>query len=260
MDFKSGSFPVGVVVFGLIALFLALRLRSVLGRRDGLDAPPPRGEIAPRGDATPRREAVRPRLGGLLNPLAPRTAPQPATAPRVALPETKVAPTSYVLPESGSSAGQALVTLGALMPQFDATAFLHGAARAFERVVTAFARGDRDTLRSLLAPEALAAFEAAIAAREAAGETQHAEIRQLSEASLVGAQVGGANGAERPSLEVRFVSDQVSYVTGRNGEPVSGADAVTELCDIWTFEAAAAVPGADAAARPSWLVSATRSA
>ncbi|MBB3174370.1 putative lipid-binding transport protein (Tim44 family) [Endobacter medicaginis] len=245
MDFKNGSFPVGVVVFGLIALLLALRLRSVLGKRTGLDAPPPRGE------------AARPRLGTLRNPLAPRPEAPAAIPGRAAAPEPKAA-TVYVLPESGSSAGQALVTLGALMPQFDATAFLHGATRAFERVVAAYAQGDRDTLRSLLAADTLAAFEGAIAAREAAGETQHAEIRQICEVALIGAEIGQGEGAGRPTIEVRFVSDQVSYVTGRNGEPVSGADAVTELCDVWTFEAAAA--GAQEGGRPSWLVAATRSA
>jgi hypothetical protein len=41
-----GSFPVALVLFGAVALFLILRLRSVLGKRVGFEKPPIRpGEM-----------------------------------------------------------------------------------------------------------------------------------------------------------------------------------------------------------------------
>ena len=36
----SGSFPIDIILFGMVAAFLVLRLRSVLGRRQGFEQPP----------------------------------------------------------------------------------------------------------------------------------------------------------------------------------------------------------------------------
>ena len=37
----SSGFPIDLVLFGMIAAFLVLRLRSILGRRTGFERPPP---------------------------------------------------------------------------------------------------------------------------------------------------------------------------------------------------------------------------
>jgi predicted lipid-binding transport protein (Tim44 family) len=56
------------------------------------------------------------------------------------------------------------------------------------------------------------------------------------------------------SITMRFVSDQVNVTMGHDGLPVAGADAVTEITDLWTFERDLA------AVDPTWRLVAARSA
>ena len=105
-------------------------------------------------------------------------------------------------------------------------------AAMVERAREAFARGDRDTLRSLLGPETFAGFEGAIKAREDAGETQRTEIRHIHEVTVEGAELRGSVA----DVTVRFVSDQVNMTLAADGKPVTGTDSVTELKDLWTFQ------------------------
>jgi len=115
-------------------------------------------------------------------------------------------------------------------------------------IVTAFAAGDRETLRALLSPEVYADFAAAIAAREQAGETQRTEIRAMRESTIVEADLRGTFA----TIGVRFVTDQVNITTGQGGILVSGSEAVVETIDIWSF--ARDLNAAD----PTWLLVGTR--
>ena len=103
---------------------------------------------------------------------------------------------------------------------------------------------------TLLSDDTYRAFETAIAAREAAGQTQISEIRGMHSATIEGAELRGSVA----TVTVRFVSDQIS-LQPRSGRPrVAGTDAVTEITDLWTFER-------DLATRdPSWRLVAARSA
>ena len=87
-------------------------------------------------------------------------------------------------------------------------------------------------LRALLSDETYRAFEQAIASREKAGETQISEIKSIERGTLDAAELKGRIG----SVTVRIVSDQISYTKDKDGRPVAGTDAVTEITDIWTFE------------------------
>ena len=94
-------------------------------------------------------------------------------------------------------------------------------------------------LHALLSPAAFTAFESAIAARETAGQTQRSDIRGIHQATIEGVEIADAvpgAGGRRAAIECRFVSDQVSVLTGANKEPLTGTDAVTELADTWVFE------------------------
>jgi predicted lipid-binding transport protein (Tim44 family) len=115
---------------------------------------------------------------------------------------------------------------------FDPARFLAGADQAFRMIVAAFAAGDRVALRPLLGDATYSAFEQAISARETAGETQVSQIKSMHNLSIEDAEVKGQVG----SITARIVSDQISYTTDRNGKPLTGADAVTEITDLWTFE------------------------
>lgn len=204
---SANGFPIDLVLFGMIAAFLVLRLRSILGRRTGFER---QGEaFRPAADAA----------GGRKAPVIDARA-EPVAAP------------GRPLPDPAGPVGQTLLRMQTIDRSFTPAGFLAGAEKAFTLIVGAYAEGQRDRLRPLLGPEIFAAFDAAIAAREAAGETQVTEVRAITGASIEAARLHDTHA----SIDVRFVSDQVSYVRTRDGGIASGAESVTELDDIWSFE------------------------
>jgi predicted lipid-binding transport protein (Tim44 family) len=224
---SSGSFPLDLVLFGMIAAFLVLRLRSILGRRTGFERPP---ELQPRpgpaGRVVPEETVI--------EGVAERVQPAAPTRP---------------LPDPASPPGQALGRMQRVDPGFDPAHFLNGAEAAFRIIVTAFAAGDRSRLRPLLSDDTYRAFESAIAAREAGGETQRTEIRAIGSATIEAADLRGSIA----DITVRFASEQLNLKLGRDGVPVTGTDAVTEIVDLWTFERDLTAPD------PTWRLVAARS-
>jgi predicted lipid-binding transport protein (Tim44 family) len=202
----SGGFPIDLVLFGMIAAFLVLRLRSILGKRTGFERPAPPVQQAP-----------------------PRTAGGPIIEAKA---EPPMAPAAQTVPPDTSPTGQALAQMRAMDRTFDPGRFLAGADQAFRMIVAAFASGDRVALRGLLSDVTYSAFEQAISAREKAGETQVSEIKSMQHLSIDHAELKGKVGA----VTVKIVSDQISYTHDASGRPLTGADAVTEITDIWTFE------------------------
>ncbi len=210
----QGSFPFDLILFGMVAAFLVLRLRSVLGKRQGFERPPADTRVAP---APVGREAPRP----------------PVQAG----------------PALTGAAAQTVSRIRAVDPSFEPAAFLSGAEAAFRMIVQAFAAGERQTLRGLLSDDTYAGFEQAITARENAGETQRTEIRAVNGVSIDAADLRGTTA----DVTVRFVTDQVNLTTARNGEVVTGSDAITELTDLWTFQRELSEKD------PTWRLVATRS-
>ncbi len=102
----------------------------------------------------------------------------------------------------------------------------------------------------MLSDDTFRAFDGAIAGRETAGETQRTEIRGMHSTAIENADLRGS----LADITVRFVSDQVNLTLGPTGQPVAGADAVTEITDLWTFERDLT------AADPTWRLVAARSA
>jgi predicted lipid-binding transport protein (Tim44 family) len=217
----ASGFPIDLILFGMIALFLVLRLRSVLGRRTGFERPASPPSLAEGGTVIEGHA-------------------EPVTAPP--------APTRG-FPPPDSPAAQTLAQMRRIDRGFDPMAFLIGAEGAFRLIVTAYAKGDRATLAPLLGPETRQVFEAAISAREAAGETLETEIKALLAATITDAALAGT----RASITVRFVSDQASLTRGSNGEIVHGNEAVTEITDLWVFERD--LTSAD----PTWRLAAAQS-
>lgn len=221
----QGGFPIDLILFAMVAAFLVLRLRSVLGKRQGYERPP---------QAPGMPEARAARVEGVAEDIAPARSTSGARR---------------VLPAAQSPAGLALGQIAMADPSFQPNAFLDGAEGAFRMIVAAFAQGDRQTLRALLSDETYSGFEQAVAGREQAGESQRTEIRSMHELGIEGAELRGTIA----DVIVRFVSDQVNMTTGKGGEIVAGSDAITEVIDIWTFQR-------DIAAKdPTWKLMATRS-
>ena len=200
-----GSFPVALVIFGAVALFLILRLRSVLGKRVGYERPP-----APSGQT-----------------------PGFGTGPIIegqALP----AQTGRPVPDPRSPLGERLMQIVNRDPNFDPPKFLGGAETAFRTIVTAFAAGDRATLRPLLTDNVYQTFDMAITARDAAKERHRTEIKSISSAVIEDAQVLG----DQAAIIVHFISQQINSGFDASGGPTSGSEAVSDLSDLWTFERA----------------------
>jgi predicted lipid-binding transport protein (Tim44 family) len=208
----------------MIAAFLVLRLRSILGRRTGFERPT---ELRPQPRPTEFRGET----------IEGHAEPVPAGPVRA-------------VPDPGSPTGQTLQQMSEIDRNFDAGHFLSGAEAAFRMIVTAYATGKRDLLHNLLSDEMYRAFETAISAREAASQVQQSEIKEISQASIDEAGLR----ASLATITVRFVSDQISVTNGPDGLPVAGAEAVTEFTDLWTFERDLAV------ADPTWRLVAARSA
>jgi len=202
----SSGFPVDLILFGMIAAFLVLRLRSILGRRTGFE------RQAPPYQPPQEQNMAGPVIEGRAEAVSPAAA--------------------HDLPDPSSTAGQNLAQMRAIDHTFDAAAFLEGAEKAFRIIVAAFASGDRTTLRGLLNDETYHAFEQAIAGREMAGQTQVSKIHAIHSMIIDTAELHGTTGA----ISVRFLSDQTSFSQDKDGHPVIGTDAVTEITDIWTFE------------------------
>lgn len=215
-----GDFPIALIIFAGIAIFLVLRLRSVLGKRVGFEKPPiPPGQMPGFGTG--------PIIEG--QALPPQTG-RPVPDPRSAL-------------------GERLMQIVNRDPNFDPPKFLNGAETAFRMIVTAFAAGDRATLKTLLSDNVYHTFDTAIAAREAANERHRTEIKAILSAIIEDAEVLG----DQAAVIVRFTSDQVNLTLDSSGNPIVGTEAVTEIVDLWTFERNLKVKD------PTWRLAAARS-
>ena len=227
----SGGFPVDLILFAMVAAFLVLRLRSVLGRRTGFERQQREGQ-------------------GAYDPQAARGAPGGDNVVDFPAAQAPAGGARRHLPDPRSPIGQALMRIRGVDPSFDPNGFLDGAEGAFRMIVDAFAKGDRQTLRMLLSDDTYGGFEGEISRREAAGESQRSEVRAMQEMAIEAADLRGTIA----DVTVRFVSDQVNLTIGKDGSVVAGAEAVTELADIWTFQR-------DLRSQdPSWKLVSTQSA
>jgi predicted lipid-binding transport protein (Tim44 family) len=216
-------FDLTTIIFLALAVFIFLRLRSVLGQRTGRERPP--------YDPYSAREAARPSSTNdnvvTLPPRGPEVAPAPVSE-AAELPAERWKGVA----EAGSAAAVGLDSVVALDPGFDAKHFLTGARAAYEMIVTAYAQGDRRSLKNLLSREVYDGFEAAIKEREARGEKAETRFVSIDKSDIIGAEVK----AQTAHVTVRFVSQLVSVTRDRNGNVIEGSpDKVTDVTDVWTF-------------------------
>ncbi|SFJ93422.1 Predicted lipid-binding transport protein, Tim44 family [Bosea sp. OK403] len=241
----QNSFDMTTIVFLALAVFVAWKLRSVLGQKTGQEQPPTdpfaRREGAPlRPDQAPPADSKRDNVIRL-----PGAANDPVVSPAPAADRWKdIAPA-----DSAIVAGiEAIIRQE---PGFDPRAFIGGAKAAYETIVTAFARGDRKVLKGLLAKEVYEGFEQAITDREKRGEKAESSFVSIDKAEITAVDVKGKNG----QVTLAFVSQLISVTRDAQGAVVDGsAEAVSEVNDIWTF--ARQLGSRD----PNWLLVATESA
>lgn len=230
----SDSFAyLDIIFIAMVAAFIGLRLRSVLGKRNGHERRRP-SSIEPQ-TASARADTQ----GGRDNvvPLPDRTA---------AARGEEDGPVEGI--EAGAQPGVAAIR--SADPGFDPAGFIQGARAAFAMIVEAFARGDKDALRPLLADDVYASFSAAIDERQAKGHVLQTELVALPGAEIV--EAGLVRSMAR--VTVRFRSEQINATRDPQARVVEGdASHIETLVDLWTFER-------DTRSRdPNWALVETRS-
>ena len=224
-----GSELIDIILLGLLAGFIAFRVYSVLGRRTGHE---------------------RTRDDQLRMPDGAETNPKPAASKDnvVTLPErTAQAGTST---SGANPMARALMDIKLADRNFDTEKFLSGARQAYEMIVTAFARSERDLLRPLLSEDVFETFERAIKSREARNVRVDFTFLKLKSARVSGAEMKGRTA----EVTVTFESEVMMAGYDPSGALVEG-DAKTphSVTDIWTF-------ARDTGSRdPNWALVATAS-
>ncbi len=214
-------FDIYTIIFLALAVFIFLRLRSVLGQRTGRERPP--------YDPYSAREAARPPTNDNVVALPPRA---PDTAPKPVIDAEPAADRWKGVAEAGSPAAAGLDALLAQDASFDPKHFLTGARAAYEMIVTAYAQGDRRALKNLLSKEVYDGFESAIKERETRGEKAETRFVSIDKSDITAADVK----VRTAQVTVRFVSQLVSVTHDRDGNVIDGSpDKVTDVTDVWTF-------------------------
>jgi len=214
-------FDIYTIIFLALAVFIFLRLRSVLGQRTGRERPP--------YDPYAAREPVRPATEKVV--ALPNRTPE-AVAAKPAEPAPPPSERWKGVAELGTPLAAGLDAIAAADSDFDHKHFLTGARTAYEMIVNAFAEGDRRTLKNLLSREVYDGFEAAITEREKRGDTVESHFVSVDSAEITAAELRGRTA----QLTVRFQSKLVSVTRDKNGNAIDGnAEKVTDVTDVWTF-------------------------
>jgi len=209
---SDGSSYADLVILALIAVFILLRLRSVLGDKMGNDSP------------------------SYFNKIIPSNTPQPT--PIVQVDEKSLKPKArdedpYLLTLKDKDIAATIEQMGEKDPQFTATAFLQGAKMAYEMVFDAFAKGDRKTLAMLLSDELMEHFSKELDARQNAENKTETTLVSVKAKDITAASLSGSTAR----LSVSFESEQVIVVKNSKGEIVEGdASELHEAKEEWVFE------------------------
>lgn len=144
--------------------------------------------------------------------------------------------------------GQALMDIKLVDRNFDADHFISGAKKAHEMIVTAFAKGDRDTLRPLLSDEVFAAFDQVLKERETRKENVKFTLVGYKDVKITHAAFKN----RMAEITVSFLVQLISSTTSEAGAVIEGDPAnVRDVTDVWTF-------GRDVRSNnPNWTLIAT---
>jgi predicted lipid-binding transport protein (Tim44 family) len=228
------------LIFLGLAVFVIWRLRSVLGQKSGSEQPP--------FDPVARRDPPPPVRPGTPAPETDNVVRLPGTpAERGTVLAAPPADRWKGIAEPGTRIAQGLDEIARAEP-LDAHEFLEGAKGAYEMIVTAFAQGDRPTLKNLLSREVYEGFERAIVDREKRGERVETTFVSIDRAEIVGVEVRG----NQAQVMVRFACKLITATRDAAGAVVDGSpDTVVDVTDVWTF--ARTLGSRD----PNWLLVAT---
>ena len=210
-----------LLVLAGIAVFLILRLKNVLGTRDGFE-PPREVDPTPIQRRGPDLEVIE---GG---------------------PDRDILDHA----EEGSETAKALAAMKSIEPSFGVSDFLQGARGAYEMILMGFEKGDLASIKPFLSQDVYETFAEVVEAREQQGLTIESEFIGLREMSLHDATFDP--NSKEAEVSVRYVGELTHVVRDRAGEIVEGSESqIKRQKDVWTF---ARVMGSD---DPNWQLVAT---
>jgi len=220
------NLPIDIILIALVAIFLVLQLRRVLGRRHGEERQRPDPIAQP--DSASRDDKVVD---------LPRREPADSNLPR-----------GVDVVSKGGPAEAGLAQIKIADSSFEPRSFVQGARQAFEMIVSAYAQGDTKSLRPLLSDEVYERFAAAIRQRQDNKETLETGLVGFEKSEIVGAEMRG----REARVTVKFVSEQINVTRDAEGLIVDGnPNEVTRVTDMWTFARDTN------SSNPNWLLVAT---
>ena len=210
-----------LIVIGL-AIVILFRLRSVLGTRTGNERPPVERRV--------KSDAAKPLADETIVPIRPRGAGNPDLDEDRRARKTEAEIEQYS--KGNAELAEGFKAVVEADPSFSPKSFLDGAKQAYEMIVTAFAAGDRVTLKNLLEKDVFEGFQRAIADREAAGQKVDFTFVGLPKIEFSDAEYDKKN----VLVTIRFHAEVVSATRDKDGNLVEGnADQVQTIADEWTF-------------------------
>lgn len=210
-----------LLVLAGIAIFLILRLRSVLGTREGFEKPRVTREEA----AANERRSFEVIEGGPDHDIVDHVA-------------------------EGSASARALAAMKRVDPDFNVSGFLQGARGAYEMILMGFEKGELDTIRPFISDEVFEVFSTVVQQREERGLTVKAEFIGISELAIHDTEFDDVS--KEGEISVRFVGELSYVIENAEGEIVEGnPNAIKKQKDVWTF--ARDLGSND----PNWLLIAT---
>ena len=209
-----------LLVLAGIAIFLILRLKSVLGTRDGFEKPP-----LPNPGPAPARRGFEVIDGG---------------------PDHDI--TDHV--DKDSDIARDLAAMKRVEPEFSVTDFIQGARSAYEMILMGFEHGKLDEIKPFLSEDVFQAFVDGVAAREDQGLTVEAEFIGVRETRIQ--DVTFDKDTNKAEVTMRFIAEMTWVVRDKGGDIIEGSPtSIKRQKDNWTF---ARVMGSK---DPNWLLVAT---
>ena len=208
-----GNSIIQLLVLAFIAIFLILRLKNLLGTREGFERKKQvdMTEVEKNKSSSPSLEIIE---GGLEND------------------ETDRDVTDHV--KAGSKVSKELLKMKKIDKDFVLTDFLTGAREAYEMILLAFKRGDITKVNKFISKDVENAFSTDIDRRNSEMLKTEATFGGIRELTILDADLDGDS--QEGEITIRFLSDLTLVVKNKNGEIVEGGQTDIQLQkDIWTF-------------------------
>lgn len=220
---------IDILLFAGVAIFLVLRLGSVLGKRTGHENPPKSYKDVVSASKDTEDE------------IEEKVVPLPSLKER----HDK----EFDDKALEGPLHDGFMKIREADANFSPAQFLDGARAAFEWILRAFVEGDRQTLQNLLSDDVYWNFEKAITQRESLGQRVEEMLVGVDKADIIEAELNGSIAL----VTVKMISKQVNVVYNNLDEIVEGEpNKVVDVTDIWTFARDTSTGD------PNWQLVATR--